>query len=156
MTKIAVVYYSKSGNTEKMAELVAEGARQVPGVEVEMMKLPSLNMQAVLEADGYGVGSPDYFSYMAGHVKTFFDEALAQKEILSHRPYVAFGTHGGGARVLESLDRLSQAIGLRQAAPGMMTQGAPGPDDAEAVRALGRTWREPDSAHTTDQSRPDC
>ena len=142
MTKIVVIYYSKSGNTEKMAELVAEGAGQVPGVQIELMKLPSLSMQAVMEADGYAMGSPDYFSYMAGHMKTFYDEALAHKEKLSGKPYVAFGTHGGGARVLESLERLSQAVGLRQAAPGMMSLGAPGPEDAEAVRALGRLLAE--------------
>lgn len=142
MTKIAVIYYSKTGNTEKMAQLLAEGCRQVAGVEVDIMKLPSSNMEAVIEADGYAIGSPDYFSYMAGQVKTFFDEALAHKEELSGRPYVAFGTHGGGARVLETLERLSQAVGLKQAAPGIMTLGAPGPDDEEAIRALGRTLAE--------------
>jgi len=142
MAKIAVIYYSKTGNTEKMAELVAEGCRQVPGVEVRMMKLPELDMQGVLEADGHALGSPDYFSYMAGHMKTFFDEALAQKETLSGKPYVAFGTHGGGGKVLDSLERLSQAVGLKQVRAGMMCRGAPGPDDADAVRGLGRALAE--------------
>ena len=142
MARIAVIYYSKSGNTEKMAQLVAEGCRQVAGAEVTMMKLPELDMEAVLGADGYCLGSPDYFSYMAGYMKTFFDDALAYKGKLSGRPYVAFGTHGGGAKVLDSLERLSQAIGLKQVRPGMMCASAPGPGDADAVRGLGRALTE--------------
>jgi len=142
VAKIAVIYYSKSGNTEKMAQLVAEGCRQVAGAEVTMMKLPELDMEAVLGADGYCLGSPDYFSYMAGHMKTFFDDALAYKGKLSGRPYVAFGTHGGGGKALDSLERLSQAIGLTQVRPGMMCAGAPGPGDAEAVRGLGHALAE--------------
>lgn len=137
MPKVAVIYYSKTGNTKKLAELLAEGCRKVPGCEVEMMALPGCDVQAATQADGFAIGSPDYFSYMAGHVKTFYDEALAHKATLTGKPYVAFGTHGGGARVLESLERLSGAIGLTQAAPGVMCQRAPGPDVAEPARALG-------------------
>jgi len=142
MAKVAVIYYSKTGNTAKMAQLVAEGCRQIPGVEVSMVRLPELDMQSVLDVDGYCLGSPDYFSYMAGHTKAFFDEALAHKETLSGKPYVAFGTHGGGARVLDSLERLSQAVGLAQVRPGLMCQGAPGPGDTDAVRELGHALAE--------------
>ena len=142
MPKIAVVYYSESGNTEKMAELVAEGCGQVEGVQVEMVSLPGADVGTVSEADGFAIGSPDYFSYVAGHVKTFYDEALAHKEAISGKPYVAFGTHGGGAKVLDSLERLSQAIGLRQATAGMMSLGAPGPNEADAIRHLGRKLAE--------------
>lgn len=139
---IAVVYYSKSGNTEQMAELVAEGCREVEGVVVELAKLPRADVAALAQADGFAIGSPDYFSYAAGHVKTFYDEALALKNEISGKPYIAFGTHGGGAKVLESLERLSQAIGLKQVVPGMMCLGAPGDNEVDAVRALGRALAE--------------
>jgi NAD(P)H dehydrogenase (quinone) len=142
MPKVAVVYYSKTGNTRRMAELVAEGCREVPGVEVQMLELPGADMEVIAAADGFAIGSPDYFSYVAGHVKTFFDEALAHKTRISGKPYVAFGTHGGGAKVLESLERLAQAIGLKQAAPGMMCLGAPGPNEEPDVRKLGRAIAE--------------
>jgi NAD(P)H dehydrogenase (quinone) len=142
MARIAVVYYSKSGNTQKMAELVAEGLREVDGVEVQMCALPGCEPADVADADGFAIGSPDYFSYVAGHVKVFFDEALAHKNQISGKPYVAFGTHGGGAKVLDSLERLAQAIGLRQVQPGMMCMGAPGDNEVSAVRALGRALAE--------------
>ena len=139
MAKVVVVYYSKTGNTEKMAELIAEGCREVSGTEVEMVKLPGADMDTIAPADGYAIGSPDYFSYTAGHVKTFYDEALPYKDQLSGKPYVAFCTHGGGGRGLEPLERLSQAIGLEQAAPGVMCAGAPAGKDADNARALGRS-----------------
>lgn len=142
MARIAVVYYSQSGNTQKMAELVAEGCREVEGVEVQMCALPGADPAEVADADGFAIGSPDYFSYAAGHVKVFYDEALAHKNQISGKPYVAFGTHGGGAKVLDSLERLSQAIGLKQVRPGMMCMGAPGDHEAGAIRALGRALAE--------------
>ncbi|MEA3403872.1 MAG: NAD(P)H-dependent oxidoreductase [Armatimonadota bacterium] len=142
MARIAVVYYSKTGNTERMAELIAEGCREVPGVEVEVVKLPGVDMDRLQEADGYAIGSPDYFSYMAGHVKTLYDEALSLKEQLSGRPYVAFCTHGGGGRALESLERLSQALGLEQVAPGELCAGAPSGESEERARRLGRRLAE--------------
>ncbi len=142
MPTIAVVYYSQTGNTEKMAQLVAEGCGQVPGVEVKMVSLPGADMDSVTGADGFAIGSPDYFSYCAGHVKTFFDDALPYRHALAGKPYVVFGTHGGGARVVESLERLSRGLGLKQACPGMMCMGAPADAEADHVRALGRTLAE--------------
>jgi len=142
MPKVMVVYYSGTGNTDKMAELIAEGCREVSGVEVEMTKLPGADMEAVAEADGFAFGSPDYFSYPAGHVKTFYDEALALKEQISGRPYVAFCTHGGGGRALQPLESLSQALGLQQVAPGVTCAGAPSGKHADDARTLGRTLAE--------------
>ncbi|MGD9520011.1 MAG: flavodoxin family protein [Armatimonadota bacterium] len=142
MPKVAVIYYSKTGNTRRMAELVAEGCGQVAGVEVAMVELPGMDLGEAAQVDGFAIGSPEYFSYAAGHVKTFFDEALAYKANISGKPYVAFGTHGGGARVLESLERLSQALGLKQVRPGMMCLGAPGPSEEDDVRSLGRALAE--------------
>jgi flavorubredoxin len=151
MAKVLIIYYSKTGNTEKLANLVAEGCQQVPGVEVEMVRLPAPALEDVLRAlaaaDGCAIGSPEYYSYMAGHVKTFFDEALAYRAQLAGKPYVAFGTHGGGARVLDSLERLCQAQGLRQAAPGLMCAGAPGPAEVQAAHNLGRALAQAATGH---------
>jgi len=44
MGKVMIVYYSKSGNTRKMAELVAEGAKSVPGTEVLTAEAPAVDM----------------------------------------------------------------------------------------------------------------
>ena len=141
MARIAIVYHSGTGNTEKMALLIAEGATR-PGIEVETCQAGSVDMDKVVQADGFALGSPDYYSYMAGELKTFFDRALKHKDKLSGKPYVSFGSHGGGARVLESIDKLSGSLGLKEACPGVMSLGAPAGGDEDDCRKLGQALAE--------------
>ena len=138
MARIAIVYYSGSGNTRKMAQLVAEGAKG-GGAQVEMVVGNDANVAEVVKADGFALGSPDYFSYMAGELKTFFDRALPHAASLKGKPYVSFGSHGGGAKVLKSIDELAKAVGLKQVCPGALAQGAPVGESADACRKLGES-----------------
>ena len=61
--KILVLYDSKSGNVEQMATLVAEGAKEIQGVEVRLRKVEGegefkATPEDVLWCDGIAVGSP--------------------------------------------------------------------------------------------------
>jgi len=51
-TKVQVVFYSMYGHLYKMAEAVAAGAREVPGVEVSLFQVPELVPDDVLEKSG--------------------------------------------------------------------------------------------------------
>jgi flavorubredoxin len=136
MAQIAVIYFSGTGNTEKMAMAVAEGAGK-PGVEVNAIRAEKADVSTAADADGFAFGSPDYYSYMASELKTFFDRALAHKDKLGGKPYVSFGSHGGGARVLASIDKLATSLGLKQVRAGVLSIGAPSEGDAEDCRTLG-------------------
>lgn len=136
MAKVLVAYYSKTGNTKKMAELVAEGARSA-GAEVDLAQADEVDFTAVSEYDGFALGSPDYFSYMAGQVKIFFDETLAHKGELSGKPVVCFVSHGGGGSAIESVERLAKAVGLIQVGEGVLAKGVPTGEVAQACRTLG-------------------
>ena len=104
MKKILIVFHSQeAGNTKRMAELVARGCRQVRGVQVSMVNTNErrVDMRRLEAADGLALGTPDYFTYMAGGLKMFFDDAtLAQWRgaNIKGKPCVAFCTHGGGGR----------------------------------------------------------
>lgn len=99
MAKILVVYYSLYGHTYRMAEAVAEGAREVEGVEVEVKTVPELipdevirsneGMKAAKElqqdvplatvedlgaADAVIVGSPTRFGNMCSQMRNFWDQ----------------------------------------------------------------------------------
>lgn len=50
--KVKVVFYSMYGHIYRMAEAVAEGAREVEGAEVELLQVPELVPEAVLEKSG--------------------------------------------------------------------------------------------------------
>lgn len=72
--KVLVAYHSATGNTEKMARGVAEGARQVPGTEVTLKRVGEVTAEDLFAADAVVLGSPVYWSNMAGPVKTFLDD----------------------------------------------------------------------------------
>ena len=128
MATICVIYHSDTGNTEALAKLVAEGAGSVAGVEAQLVRAGGMDLDAAAAADGYAIGSPDYFSY----------DRLLSDERFHGKPCVCFGTHGGGAKVLAVVESLAKSCKLEQAAPGMMTKGKPGGDDADKARGLGK------------------
>lgn len=71
--KVLVTYHSLSGNTERMAEAVAEGAQGIPGTDVVMKRVGQVTADDLFSSDAIVVGSPVYWSNMSGEVKTFFD-----------------------------------------------------------------------------------
>ena len=50
--KLRIVFYSMYGHIYRLAEAVAEGARQVEGVDVELLQVPELVPEAALEKSG--------------------------------------------------------------------------------------------------------
>jgi len=70
---VLVAFHSLSGNTEKMAQAVAEGARSVPETRVRVERVEKITSDVLFSSDALIVGSPVYWANMAGPVKTFFD-----------------------------------------------------------------------------------
>ena len=75
MNKIAVIYHSAQGHTEHIAKHVAEGAGSVPETVVRLLKAEDLAKapDALIEYDGYILGSPTYLGGVSGTFKTFMD-----------------------------------------------------------------------------------
>ena len=149
MKKILIVYHSQEkGNTRRMAELVAQGCRGVDGVQAELINVNDDrgDMDTAEAADAYALGSPDYFSYVAGNLKQFFDDILLanwRERSTTDKPYVGFVTHGGGGKAAESLAKLAQSTRLTPVAPIVTCKGAPEAEaDVQASIELGRTLAE--------------
>jgi NAD(P)H dehydrogenase (quinone) len=70
---VLVTYHSASGNTEKMAQAVAEGAKAVSGTSVVLKRVGEVIGDDLVSADAVIVGSPVYVGSMSGQVKTFLD-----------------------------------------------------------------------------------
>ena len=148
MKKILVVYHSQqAGNTRKMAELVAEGARQVAGVEVQVVNVNEtrVDIDAVVAADAYALGSPDYFSYVAGGLKQFFDDVYIAHHAgrkVQGKPCALFLTHGGGGAAIQSLESLAKAVALEPVADSLVSKGAPSGPMEQQSRQLGEKLAE--------------
>ena len=97
MKKVLITYFSLSGNTEKMAEYIAEGVR-FSGQQAIVKRISDIkNANDLAGYDGYIFGSPTYHRDMAEPMKTFL--FLAKKANLEEKLAGAFGsyTHSGDA-----------------------------------------------------------
>ena len=102
MTKnVYIVYFSKTGNTKQIAEQIVESFSKLEsnGVEIKLMDAKELDLPALKSADGYIIGTPNYFSAPSGYIKIFFDELFMDRAILKGRPVFCFVSHGGSGNI---------------------------------------------------------
>lgn len=96
MGKILVLYHSGTGNTAKMAELVAEGARGIPEIEVRLRDVDSATADDVIWCDGLAVGSPTNMGIVSWKMKRFWDEVMAEHWMkVDGKIACAFSSSGG-------------------------------------------------------------
>ena len=99
MKKLAVIYYSRTGNTESMARLIVEGAQPEDDVQADLQNVDDFLAEKALEYDGLIVGSPTYYGSMAYQIKKFFDDSVSFHGSLSGKVGAAFSSAaniGGG------------------------------------------------------------
>lgn len=94
MSKIMVVYWSGTGNTEKMAEAVAKGA-EGKGASVECRNVSSVSVADLAGYDVVALGSPSMGVEVIeeGEMEPFFSEALPG---LKGKKVGIFGSYGWG------------------------------------------------------------
>jgi flavodoxin len=118
--KIMVVYDSQTGNTEKMAKAVAEGAGSVAGVEVDVKKIGEpFSLSMLAKADGVIFGSPCNYANVTPAMVSFLEnlKGAAKKRTVNVKGKKAaiFGSYGwDGAYVMEDLFKKAvQDIGFQ-------------------------------------------
>ncbi len=144
MAKVLVVYHSLGGKTKQMAEAVAEGARGVAGTQVVLKTGLEASLEDLVGCDAVALGSPDYFSYMAGGVKDFLDRVYYPSQgKVTGKPGAAFGSAGGPPTTV--LGHLEKALGwlkLRKVAESVGASGSIAPGVLDECRALGKALAE--------------
>ncbi|MGA2774913.1 MAG: flavodoxin domain-containing protein [Candidatus Omnitrophota bacterium] len=138
MAKVLVVYHTQTGNTEKLALAVKEGVESC-AIDVILKKASEASLEDLLSSDGYCFGTPDYFSYMAGALKDFFDRTCYPSEgKITNRPYVSFVSHGGGGKALSSLETMAERFKLKKVTESLLVEGKPKKVDLEKAKELGK------------------
>jgi len=144
MAKVLVVYHSLGGHTKKMAEAVADGAKAVGGTTVVVKTGLEAGIDDLLDCDAVALGSPDYFGYIAGGLKDFFDRTYYPSQgKVAGKPAAVFASAGGPPEKV--LGVLKQALGwfkLRPAAEPVGTSGGVSAGALAACRELGRELAE--------------
>ena len=148
MAKIIVVYDSLSGNTEKMASAIVEGARETKGVRAIAKKAGRTSVEDLIGADGIIMGSPTYYGLMSGKLKTLIDESVKIHGKLDGKVGAAFTSSGGVATGAETtLLSILQAMLVH----GMIVQGR-SEDKHYGAAAVG-TAKEKDIASCRELGR---
>ncbi len=140
MAKVLIIYHSQTGNTEEMAQAVAEGARSVAGVEVTIKRAFDATADDLLSCDAVAFGSPTNFAYISGALKDFFDRSLiACQDKTTDKPYCTFTSSGMGKRkALDVLDGICSAFKLRKIDEGIMAPGKATPEILAQLREMGK------------------
>ena len=138
MAQVLVVYYTLGGNTKAAADCVAEGARSVDGCDVVVKSGLEAETEDLLQSDAIAVGTPDYFSYMAGGLKDFFDRTYYPTQgQVSDLPCGIFVTHGGGGKAVESVKSICGSFKFHLVAEPVLVRNAPDEAAAGELRKLG-------------------
>jgi NAD(P)H dehydrogenase (quinone) len=121
MAKGIVVYYSRSGNTKEMAEIIAKAMNEAD-LPTDCKSVDKVKADDLLDYDAIVVGSPTYYGHMAGPLKELFDETVAFHGKLDGKVGAAFSSAaniGGGNE--------TTIMGIIEAMliSGMVVQGDP-------------------------------
>jgi len=121
MAKVLVCYYSRTGNTEKMAEKIAEVMRK-DGLDVDLKKVENTTINDLLLYDGIIIGSPTYYGSMAWPLKKLLDESVKFHGKLKGKVGGAFSSSAnvGGGNETTILSILNALL-----IHGMVVQGDP-------------------------------
>ncbi len=92
--QILILYYSKGGNTHKLAEAVAKGVDAVDGASALIRKTDQVTKEDFLKSQGIIAGSPVYFGGMAAELKKIFDDFVSVRRKMENKIGAAFATSG--------------------------------------------------------------
>jgi len=124
MAKVLLTYYSRTGNTERMAEIIAETIK-AHNHEVIMREVTETDPEEMLDADGIIIGSPTYYGQMAAEVKSFIDQSVKYHGRLDGKVGGAFTSSGGlGGGNETTITGILMSLLVH----GMIIQGYPGGD----------------------------
>ena len=137
MSKIAVVYWSGTGNTQAMAEAVAEGASQA-GAEVTVFEAVDFSPERMGAFDAVAFGCPSMGAEQLEESE--FEPMFTECEpMLSGKRIALFGSYGwGDGEWMRNWEQTCTADGAVLACDSVICNEAPDEDGVEACKMLGK------------------
>jgi NAD(P)H dehydrogenase (quinone) len=148
--QVLILYYSRGGNTRKLAEAIAAGVRETAGVEALLRDTSEVTKDDFVQSAGIIAGSPVYFGGPAAELKKIFDDFVGVRKKMENKIGAAFATSGdpsGGKEttmlgIIQCLLIYGMiVVGDPLAATGhygTACTGAPNEKTTEHARLLGR------------------
>lgn len=121
MAKGIVIYYSRSGNTKHMAEMIAKAMAE-GGLTTDCKSIDKVVVDDLLAYDAIVIGSPTYYGSMAAQIKQLFDDSVVKHGQLDGKVGAAFSS---SANVAGGNETTVLSILEAMIISGMVIQGDP-------------------------------
>lgn len=137
MSKVAVIYWSQTGNTQQMAQAIAEGVTAA-GMECDLLEVSAVTPQQALEYEKLALGCPAMGAEVLeeSEFEPFFSQLEGQ---LGGRKVALFGSYGwgDGQWMRDWVERTQSSGANLMNEEGLMVNEAPDADALEACKKLG-------------------
>ena len=136
MSKIAIVYWSGTGNTAAMAEAILSGAKDA-GADASLFDVDSFTAADMASYDGFIFGCPAMGDEVLeeGSFEPFFATA---EENLKNVPVALFGSYGwGGGAWMETWRERTKQAGAKLFGDGLIIENAPDDEGLKACQKFG-------------------
>lgn len=138
MSKIYVVYWSGTGNTQKMAEAVTEGIREAGG-EAEPVFVSGADVAALAESECFALGCPSMGTEELEEAE--FEPFMSELEgKISGKKIALFGSYGWGncEWMRDWEERVQKAGATVINGEGVTVNGEPDEDTIDDLKRLGK------------------
>ena len=139
MSKIQVVYWTQSGNTQAMAEAVGRGI-EAAGKEAEVVDVSTADMDALKASSVFAMGCPAMGAEVLeeGEMEPFVEEV---EGFAAGKKIALFGSYGwGDGQWMRDWEERMKAAGAEVACgEGVITQETPDDDALAKCKELGKT-----------------
>lgn len=136
MSKVLITFWSGTGNTEKMAELITEGAK-AQGAEADCKNISDVDAATALSYDVLAIGSPSMGAEVLeeDQIEPFVEGLSGQ---VKDRKIAIFGSYGwgDGEWMRNWADRM-RGYGANLLDDGLIVHETPEGDDIEKCKAFG-------------------
>jgi multimeric flavodoxin WrbA len=139
MKTLLIVWHSRTGGAQAMAEAAEAAAREEPEVRVRRVPASEAAAADLLEADGYIFAGPENLAALSGAMKEFFDRTYYDVlERIEGRPYAVMVCAGSdGTNAVRQIARIAAGWRLKPVAePVIAITGAQTPEAIRAPKAL--------------------
>jgi len=140
LVRVFIAYDTKYGNTKLVAEKIAEGIREVKGIETEISDVKEVDLKKIADADAILIGAPNHIGSPSRTIMKFIDKLSKLK--LKAKATTVFDTHMmQDERAVEKMEKRIReklpALKLMTPGLGIRVDGMEGPiTEGELPKAI--------------------
>jgi multimeric flavodoxin WrbA len=146
MTDVLIIFHSQTGTTEKLARAVAQGVDETANARAVLKRAADAVAQDLKACSALVICSPEYFGYMAGAVKDFFDriyEELKDDATVHKKPFCIVVSAGNdGSFAVSHIERICKGYRLKEVQKPIISKGRATEEVLAKCRELGSTVAE--------------